>query len=89
MLAGLQTCPCSGGRKELRLCSLSTKVLRGELVTATTEMIQGAEDLSSLPDWEAGRCPSQAAMNRSVKLLKEEVSASPLDVFKSSVRRLL
>lgn len=47
-------------------------------MTANTEMIQGAEDLSSLLDWKAG----------SVKLPKEEVSASPLDVLKSRVEAL-
>ena len=89
MIAGLETSPRSSGLKELRLCSLSTKVLRDDLVTANTETTWGAEDLSSLPDWEAGRCRSHAAMNCSVKLLKEEVSASSLDVLKSSVEALV
>lgn len=52
-------------------------------------MTWGAEDLSSLPDWEAGRCHSHVAINRSMKLLKEEVSASSLDVLKSSVEALV
>lgn len=89
MIAGLKTGPCGDSLKELRLCSLSTKVLRGDLVTANTEMIWGAEDLSSLLDWKAGRCRSHAAMNRSMKLLKEEVSASLLHVLKSSVEVLV
>lgn len=58
-------------------------------MTANTETVWGAEDLSSLPDWEAGRCRSQAMMNRSEKLLKEEVSVSPLDVLRSSVQHPL
>lgn len=38
MTAGFGTSPVSSGLKELRLCGLSTKVLRDDLVTANTEM---------------------------------------------------
>lgn len=89
MIAGLETGACSGGLKELHLCSLSTKVLRDDLVTANRETTWGAEDLSSLLDREAGRCRSHTAMIRSGKLLKEEVSPSSLDVLKPSVEALV
>lgn len=89
MIAGLEIGACSSGLKELHLCSLSTKVLRDGLVTANRETTWGSEELSSLLDWEAGRCCSHAAMNRSGKLLKEEVSPSSLDVLKPSVEALV